>query len=161
MLKVERLRSDRTGASGFLLGDESSKDAVLIDPGVEGQAVDEVLKRRAWKLRAVFLTSGQLDQAARAGEIRAKYSVPLYAHKNELGHLQRLPVEGEKHGLCGVKSPVVDRFLQDQAEIQCGSIRVRCVETPGHAEGSISFAIGSHLFPELSHLSISSKKARR
>lgn len=61
----------------YLLGDQESGDAVVIDPGFESQVVLQKAVDLGWQLRQVWLTHAHFDHIAGAAEIAEAFDPPL------------------------------------------------------------------------------------
>jgi len=77
MLEVIRLTLGPLPNNVFLLGNNDTGDAVVIDPSFESQVVLDRLKQKGWQPRQVWLTHGHFDHIAGAGEIAAVSDPPL------------------------------------------------------------------------------------
>lgn len=134
------------GEYSVLAGDATAREAVVIDPGNQFTPISQFLLDKDWTLRAILLTHGDLSHAARAWDLAAKFQAPVMAHDSALSHLQRLPAEGEKGGLCGVKSPQIGRFLHDGERISFGSIDVNIRVTDRNGPPFVTYSIGDRRF---------------
>jgi len=129
-----------------VIGDEQFGESCLIDPSHSVQKITSLLKNKKAKALYILLTHGHLNHAARAQELRILYQTKIYAHKNELPHLQRLFSLGDQAGLCGVKTPIIDKLICQGDTITLGSNQIEVIETPGHTLGSLSFRLGNAFF---------------
>lgn len=120
--------------NAFLVADEATKDAVVIDapPGVTTEIVDAV-QREGLKVSLIVLTHAHWDHIIDAAELARTFKVPLAAHPDSLPQLAE-PSGG------GYNVPPIspDRLLEDGDTLQVGSLRFEVRHTPGHAAGQIS-----------------------
>jgi glyoxylase-like metal-dependent hydrolase (beta-lactamase superfamily II) len=65
-LSFVRLVLGPLGNNVYLLADEDSKDAVIIDPSFGSEAALAEVKRQGWTLRQVWLTHGHYDHTTGA-----------------------------------------------------------------------------------------------
>lgn len=105
----------------YLLADEDTKDAVLIDPVRETLDRDlQLLKELGLKLKYVLDTHLHADHVTAAGPLRdrtgAQTGVSRHAHVD-----------------------CADLPLEDGQEIIFGRHRLRVIETPGHTNSCLSF----------------------
>ena len=61
----------------YLLGDDESGDAVVIDPSFESQNVLEEARRQGWTIRQIWLTHAHFDHIAGTAEIAAAFDPHL------------------------------------------------------------------------------------
>ncbi|MBV9149412.1 MAG: MBL fold metallo-hydrolase [Candidatus Eremiobacteraeota bacterium] len=131
-----------------ILGDEHSRQAIVIDGG---DGVGEVTERlRKLDLRAKYLlhTHAHIDHIGDAGTLRARTGGAIYLHPADLPLYQTLPLQAQWLGLA--KAPAVvalDGELADEELFQCGALAVKVLHTPGHTPGSVCFVVETNSEP--------------
>lgn len=111
----------------YLVADEASGEAALIDPVLETVERDlELLRELGLTLRTVFETHVHADHVTAAGELRRRTGATT--------------VGPEKGADC------VDRTVRDGDVVSVGTLRVHVLETPGHTEESLSYRVDGELF---------------
>lgn len=112
----------------YLLADEQSRQAVLIDPVTDN--IDEYLD---------FL---------RHAELNLVYSLETHVHADHItggGKLKALThAKTAVSNACGAET--ADIQLQDHDEIEFGAEKIKVIATPGHTPGSLSFLWRDRLF---------------
>lgn len=112
----------------YLLADEQSRQAVLIDPVTDN--IDEYLD---------FL---------RHAELNLVYSLETHVHADHItggGKLKALTTaKTAVSNACGAET--ADIQLQDHDEIEFGAEKIKVIATPGHTPGSLSFLWRDRLF---------------
>ena len=117
------------------------EQALVIDPGDEGNKLINWLEKNTLQPVAILLTHTHFDHIGAVDELREKYKIPLYVHKEEQDWLQNPVLNGS--GLffpdkpLRVKEP--DCIIEEEGELTIGPFRLIILETPGHSPGSISF----------------------
>jgi len=123
----------------YIVGDDVSKQAILIDPGDEPERILEVLGRHELQLTAIVATHAHFDHVLAAEAIRAATGAPFYLHREDIAVLDWLPVSMKLFmGVEGPPPPEVDRQLDDGDELVAGGLKLAVIHTPGHSPGSIS-----------------------
>lgn len=128
----------------YILADEDSRDAVIIDPSFDVEQVLAEIERRSWRIRQIWLTHGHFDHTAGAASLqKALIPAPLLGmHPESFAWAQANP-DLFKLGIPIDPLPPVDiPFYQGQmlALNPEGSepvVEVR--EVPGHNPGSVIF----------------------
>jgi sulfur dioxygenase len=124
---LRQLFDATTSTYTYLLADEVSRAALLIDPVREQverdlQLVDELGLRLEWVLE----THVHADHVTAAGLLRKR--------------------TGAKTAASSVGAPCVDRGLKDGDLLHLGALTVRVLATPGHTDDGLSFVVDGHVF---------------
>ncbi|HDL90518.1 MAG TPA: MBL fold metallo-hydrolase [Thermodesulforhabdus norvegica] len=125
----------------YLLGDETSKSCVVIDPGGEAKRIARTITAKGLKLEAILLTHGHFDHVLDAWTLKDMCGGLIYIHpadkpllKDRMVGLGAL-LMGKITGLKGQ----VDGELREGDIVRCGKISMNVLETPGHTPGHVSF----------------------
>lgn len=127
----------------YLLGCSETGDGVVIDPGAEGKAILQTIKRMGLKIRYIINTHGHVDHIGANGFLREELKVPLLLHENDLP-LYKNPGFGLK--VLFRSQPPPDRFLGDSDILAFGNQQLQVLETPGHTPGGITLLSGKAVF---------------
>jgi hydroxyacylglutathione hydrolase len=126
-------------ANCFILGCEQTREAVVIDPGDEGDRILMSLAEEKLTVKAIANTHGHFDHVGANSEIKRVTGAPLMIHAQDAPMLGQLSQHAAAWGLKAEDSPAADRELADGDEILVGQeIRLKVLHTPGHTLGGIS-----------------------
>ena len=147
-MEIEKLVVGQMAENCYLVFDKKTREAVIIDPGDDGDYL--IRKITDLKLKPVLIvaTHGHFDHVLAVLELKLAYRIPFLIHQRDL-FLLKLAQQSAKHFL-GIKVdpvPLPDRFLKDGDEIEFGTQKLKVMETPGHTPGSICLYALCH--PEL------------
>lgn len=120
----------------YILGDEETKEAAVIDPGDEDDRILDLLNEKGLKLRYIINTHAHFDHVGVNQSLKEATGAEIMIHE---GDKDLLRVAGEQAFLYGLDVPPSepDRFLRDDDEICIGEIKLRVLNTPGHSDGCI------------------------
>ena len=143
--------------NGFVVGCERTKDAIMIDPGDEADALVDAVRRHALAVKYILLTHAHVDHITGVGLAKSACGAPVYLHKDDLPFYDRAVQQGQMFGLAVEQPPSVDGFY-DLSLIQFGDYDVQVHHTPGHCPGGVCLEVrrqgergsgkgeGTHLF---------------
>ena len=143
---VERLTVGPLDVNCYILGDESSKEAIIIDPGAEPDRILDAVSSIGLTVRMVVNTHGHVDHTGANKEIKEALGCPLLMHQEDLYLLNDecgIPIAE----LIGASSsPAPDRTLVDGEKISLGRAVIEIIHTPGHTPGSVCLLANGTLF---------------
>lgn len=123
----------------YLVGDPSTREAIVIDPGDNAEDILAAADRHGLRLVASIATHAHFDHVLAAEEIRRRTGIPFLMHGADGPILGLLQEAGRLFlGQELPPPPEVDRTVADGDELTAGSLRLGVLHTPGHSPGSIS-----------------------
>ena len=139
---VKIFREPPIDNNNYLLIDEESKEAALIDcSAVDENIKNEIISANA-ELKYILLTHGHFDHIA---GIRPS-EVPIVMHKNDLNILNQANMYLPAFGIPDITIPKIDIFVQDGDFIQLGKYMIKVIHTPGHTQGGVCYYVDGMLF---------------
>lgn len=125
----------------YILADDTTKEAILIDPCDDAPLLKQTLDERGWSLKLILATHGHFDHVLASAPLKDMTGAPFWIHERDSFFLDSLPEQGLR--FVGRRFPPaapVDRWLTDEPEtIRIGAITLETLHTPGHAPGHVSF----------------------
>lgn len=124
----------------YILADEQTGDAVLIDPSDDAPRLLALLNQEHWHLRTILATHAHFDHVLALRDLKAATNVPFRMHADDEPLLQALPIQMQRFtGHTVPAPPTPDSHLNEGDVIEIGSIRLEVRFTPGHAPGHVIF----------------------
>ena len=131
-MKITAMQVGMIGTNCYLLRDETTNAAALVDPGDEGEAILEILQNAGAELKCILLTHAHFDHTGGVKELRkALPDVPVYLHPLDACRLgtQEMPDIGAT-------------LPYDEGDtVQVGSLTVKVLHTPGHTPGGVTLMV--------------------
>lgn len=126
----------------YLLIDQKSREAVVIDPSIESDAAIarvQELAKEGITLTAMWNTHGHLDHVYDNAHWKELFPVPLSMHAGDVFLLEHLREQAIWLGLPPVNPVDPDQFFEDGQTLSIGQHAAQVLHTPGHSPGSVSF----------------------
>ncbi len=144
---IEQLAVGPFQENTWLVGDEESGDALVVDPGGENDRVLALAKERNLNIRAIVNTHGHIDHIMGAAELMRRLDIPFHLHPEDEFLLEHADEACAMFGLPPVDVPSPVRALAPGEICQVGTIALGVIHTPGHSPGGVCLRLGSdHLF---------------
>src|SRR5579864_3795086 len=120
-----------------VIGDETSKEAIVLDPGDDVDDVMEAVRRHGLMVKQIVITHAHIDHVGGAMKLKRLTAAPILINQNDQALLRMLDVQA---GWVGMRPPgevTVDHSLGDGDSIRDGTLAGSVLHTPGHTQGSI------------------------
>lgn len=125
------------GVNCYILGDENTREAIVIDPGGNARDILNALQHYQLAVGAIVNTHAHFDHILALNEIRAATRAPFMLHADEAPVLASAQISAAMFGM-GISQPTpADRLLRDGDAVSAGAITLKVLHTPGHTPGGI------------------------
>ena len=133
-MKILTYRLGIYAVNCYLVYDEKSKKACLIDPAVYDAEITNDISSKDLSLEYIILTHGHFDHILGADAFKNKTGAKIAAHELEVEYLEN-PVKSLTDG----ETVTADVLLKDNDVLTVGDISLKVIHTPGHTKGSSCF----------------------
>lgn len=123
----------------YLIADESTKEAAVVDPGFEAEKILQKAEAEHLVIKTILLTHFHYDHAAAADELAGLTGAEIFGHAHALSKRGR-----EEEGKWVV--PKVYTALADGQPIKVGHITGRAIATPGHQADHLCYLFDECIF---------------
>jgi hydroxyacylglutathione hydrolase len=140
--KIHMLTLGMVQTNCYIVGDEQTGDAVVIDPSDNAAEILAVVKKSGWTVREILATHAHFDHVLAVRDLKAATGAPFRLHQADLPLLQSLPETVQMFtGMTVPPAPAPDGFVEEGDSIRAGSIRLDVLFTPGHSPGHVSYVL--------------------
>lgn len=138
-LRVETIPVGPLQANCYLLADDATRRAALVDPGDDGDALVAELARQGLALDAIWVTHAHLDHAGGIAAVkRAHPDAPIWLHDADQPLYARVAQQGASWGITLEQPPPTDRAWAEGDRVSLGAHTFEVVHLPGHAPGHVA-----------------------
>ena len=138
-MKFESLTVGPFQENAYLVVDESTNRAVLIDPGEEPARLIALVRQSKATLDAIWLTHGHLDHIGGIAGVRREWNVPVHMHPSDLPLYEDAANSAAGYGVPFEQPDNPDHEIADGDTMTVGSLSFDVVLMPGHSPGHVIF----------------------
>jgi len=140
-LGIEILVVGQLQTNCYLVFDQETRKAVIIDPADDADFIIQRIKDLDLKPQFILATHGHFDHILAVLELKLAFKIPFLVHKKDeflvkrAGRTADYFIKGESN-----LTPKIDRYIKEGDEIVFGKEgELKVVETPGHSPGGVVF----------------------
>ena len=143
---VERMPLGIYGTNCYIVACDETKEAMVIDPGGDANAIIEKAKELSLIVKYIAVTHGHGDHIGGLIELKDKTGALIVIHEGD----QELLIDAEKNYSTQMTMENIeadaDKLLQDGDILQVGQLSIEVIHTPGHTKGGICLKAEDCLF---------------
>lgn len=127
-----------------ILGDETSREAIVVDPGDNIDRILSTLARHQLTVKQIVITHAHIDHIAGAQKLKRATGAPILYNQLDLPLVAMMEVQA---GWLGIDTPEVsppDDDLTDNLPITINGLSAITLHTPGHTQGSSCLYLPDH-----------------
>lgn len=144
-LKVKMLTLGLVSTNCFIIGDDETKEAIVIDPADDAFGIMDVVEANDWSVQRILATHAHFDHVLAVPDLKVATGAPFMMHHDDLPLLQSVPQLVKAYGLETGPIPPPDDFVKEGDKIEVGGIELRVLFTPGHSPGHVTFASNAEI----------------
>ena len=126
-----------------ILGDETTREAIVVDPGGDIARILAAVQKHGLTVRQILITHAHIDHIAGAARLKQLTGAPILYNQHDLSLVK---IMDEQAGWLGIPTPDVpapDDTLDEGKLIAMGGITGSILHTPGHTQGSVCLYLPS------------------
>ena len=120
-----------------ILGDEVSREAIVVDPGAEIDRITAVLDRHHLTVKQILITHAHIDHIAGAARLKALTGAPVLYNPNDLPLVKMMDLQAAWLGMPTPEVHPPDDTLEEGRVIAITGLSGQILHTPGHTQGSV------------------------
>jgi hydroxyacylglutathione hydrolase len=120
-----------------VVGDEATREAIVIDPGDDIEQVLSVIQKHGLQVKQIVITHAHIDHVGGAMKLRAITGAPILLNQHDYALLKMLDVQAAWVGMADPGKVEIDHSVGQADVLRVGGLKADVIHTPGHTEGSI------------------------
>jgi glyoxylase-like metal-dependent hydrolase (beta-lactamase superfamily II) len=121
----------------FIVADEGSKKAMVVDPGDEPDRIMDIIKNNDFVVEYIICTHGHFDHVGAVSDLKKETDAKVLIHKDEFEIYDAAKDMAAFWGYDLDPLPDPDVLVKDGEDITVGDLRFKVIHTPGHSPGCI------------------------
>ncbi|MBQ3078890.1 MAG: MBL fold metallo-hydrolase [Clostridia bacterium] len=136
-LSIERIVLGPIEANCYIVRNEGSKGALLIDPGDDYPYLSSEIQKRNITVDAIVVTHGHFDHLLSAAYLEKDAGAKIYASKEDAPALTIKSASLCPPGSTTPYMPAENIVILEEGGIELAGIPFTVIKTPGHTKGGI------------------------
>jgi hydroxyacylglutathione hydrolase len=120
-----------------IIGDATTLEAFVIDPGDDIQQVMAIIQKHSLQVKQIVITHAHIDHVGGAMKLRALTGAPILLNQNDYALLKMLDMQAAWIGMATPGLVEIDQSVGQSDTLKVGDLVADVLHTPGHTEGSI------------------------
>jgi len=138
MMQIKCLTVGPLLANCYLVWCEETKEAVVIDPGAEGEKIVSEIEKEHLRVKYIINTHGHVDHISANREVKNRTGAKILIHADDAPLLTNPQLNLSSYLGAPVTGPPPDVLLCEGEEIEIGNnLKLEVIHTPGHTRGGI------------------------
>jgi len=124
-----------------ILGDETSREAIVIDPGGDPGLILAKLEEHGLSPKQIICTHAHIDHVGAIRPLQQLAGTPAAIHKADMFLYEHLDIQAQLLNIEKPEPGSIESYLNDGQAVSCSGIEVGVIHTPGHTPGSTTFLL--------------------
>lgn len=120
-----------------VIGDETTHEAMVIDPGDNIDEIIAILAKHNLQVKQIVITHAHIDHVGGAMKLRALTGAPILLNQNDYALLKMLDMQATWLGMATPGEVKIEASIGHDETLRAGSLAANVLHTPGHTEGSV------------------------
>ena len=137
-MRMSKLVVGPVATNCYIVSDENTKEAFIIDPGAEPERIIDKVKEIGVSVKAILLTHGHFDHISAVNELKREFGVDVYVGQEDADLMADMELNVSY--MFGMPYAArADKILRDGDVLEIAGFSIKVLFTPGHTKGGICF----------------------
>jgi glyoxylase-like metal-dependent hydrolase (beta-lactamase superfamily II) len=120
-----------------IFGDETTREAMVVDPGDEIESILEIVARHGLTVKSIVITHAHIDHIGGAQKLKRATGAPVYMNTADDELRRHMDMQAAWLGVATPETAAIDVEAKDGDRVALGTNEIVVLHTPGHTQGSI------------------------
>lgn len=145
-IKIKQFIAGQLENNMYLVMDEDTKKAVLIDATELIPEITDTVKQLGADVQYILLTHGHFDHIMGLNALKKELNAEALICKDDLVISDNINEFTRLFNWPDSVPPVYEKYIKDGDIIPVGNMNIKVIHTPGHTEGGVCYLIEDNLF---------------
>lgn len=136
-MKIETVTVGQLDTNCYVVFDEESREALVIDPGDEPDKILAYIDTNNLRPTHIIFTHAHYDHVCAVKELKENYQAKITMHEAEAQTYEETKKRCMSWGYDADDFPPPDLAVKEGSEVRVGKVCFRVIHTPGHTPGGI------------------------
>ena len=134
-------------ANNYVIIDEETKEAILIDCSSDRPEFIEAIKSENIKIKYILLTHGHFDHILGVDTFKDIFNADAYVSEDDMFQVGLADQMMQMFaGIEPKQIKSISHYVKDGDEFKIGNITIKAIATPGHTKGGMCYLVDNKLF---------------
>lgn len=120
-----------------IFGDETTREAIVVDPGDNITRILATLEKHQLKVKAIVITHAHIDHIGGAEKLKAATGAPVWMNQNDQDLYDQIEMQAGWLGMPVPQQTDIDHNALQGDALTLGGSDFIVLHTPGHTQGSL------------------------
>lgn len=121
----------------YIIGDSTTKQAIVVDPGDEPDRIIDLIKENGFDVKSIICTHAHFDHLGAIGDIKKATGAKILINNEDIELYKKVKDQAVFWGYELDDMPEPDGFLKEGDKVRVGNLTFIVLHTPGHSPGGI------------------------
>lgn len=134
---IQRIVTGPLEENCYIIGDDSTQQAIVIDPGDEPDRILDFIRENALAVKYIICTHAHFDHIGAVGDVKKATGAQVLIHPEDSALYDQAKDQAAIWGFAIDDTPQPDGSLNEGDTIRVGELSFQVLHTPGHSPGGI------------------------